>query len=261
MTAIHKLSALAFSFLVVLLLTAAPSFAAAKTFTNSIGMKFTLIPAGTFTRALPDSKNAFDEVVPGKKVTVTISKPFYLGIYEVTQEHWHAVMGNNPAEFKGRHNPVERVSWDDIQAFIQALNKKEGHNRYRLPTEAEWEYAARAGTTTEYSFGNSEQQLGEYAWFGGNSGDKTHPVGQKKPNPWGLYDMHGNVWEWVHDWDGDYPPSSVIDPKGPSSGSYRVHRGGGWYNFEPSCRSAHRSIDSADRRSDDGGFRLALSLE
>ena len=237
------------------------SFAAEKTHTNSIGMKFTLIPVGTFQREIPESKNAFDEVIPAKKVTVTISKPFYLGIYEVTQEHWHAVMGNNPANFKGRHNPVEQVSWDDVQSFISQLNANEGHNRYRLPTEAEWEYAARAGTTTEYSFGNSESALGQYAWWDGNSGNKTHPVGQKKPNPWGLYDMHGNVWEWVQDWYGDYPSSSVTDPKGPSSGSLRVNRGGSWIDYAGFCRSAKRYNISADFRFIDIGFRLALSPE
>ena len=140
-------------------------------------------------------------------------------------------MGDNPSRFKGDTMPVEHVSWEDAQKFIERLNAKEGGPKYRLPTEAEWEYAARAGTTTAYSFGANASQLGEYAWFSENSVSTMHPVGQKKPNPWGLYDMHGNVWEWVHDWySGDAykaSTSTAVDPKGPSTGSSRVYRGGG----------------------------------
>ena len=228
---------------------------AAADYTNSISMEFTRIPAGSFERKAFRSENVF---------TVTISKPFYLGTYEVTQAQWEAVMGNNPAHFKGRHNPVENVSSDDIQLFISNLNAKEGHNRYRLPTQAEWEYAARAGTTTTYSFGNNEQQLGEYAWFDGNSRDKTHPAGQKKPNPWGLYDMHGNVWELVQDWGNifnDYPSSNVTDPKeGPSSGFSQVIRGGSWRNKATHCGSASHSY-LAQFRNNIIGFRLALDPE
>jgi formylglycine-generating enzyme required for sulfatase activity len=185
----------------------------------------------------------------------------------VTQEQWTAVMGkgNNPSKFKGLSNPVEMVSWNDVQAFIQWLNAKEGHNRYRLPTEAEWEYAARAGTTGAYSFGDDEDSLGRYAWYWDNSGEKTHPVGQKQPNAWGLYDMHGNVWEWVQDWYGDYSSSSVTDPKGPSSGSFygpsRVFRGGGWGSSARFCRAACRLNNSPKLRDDGLGFRLALSPE
>lgn len=251
-----KLRSLSALFAVLLLsLAAGTTFAAEKTYTNSIGMKFTLIPAGSFNRSVPETRNVFDE----KTVTVTISKPFYLGIYEVTQEQWHTVMGNNPAKFKGRHNPVEQVSWDDAQTFIQRLNQKEGHNRYRLPTEAEWEHAARAGTKTEYFFGNSEQELGQYAWYTANSGDKPHPVGQKKSNPWGLYDIYGNVWEWVQDWYDDYPASNMTDPKGPSSGSERVFRGGSWYDSAGVCRSADRYYNAPDFQTDCFGFRLVLS--
>jgi formylglycine-generating enzyme required for sulfatase activity len=237
-----------------------------KTFTNSIGVEFVLIPAGDFMTEewVSEYKNPFGETeretFPGHKVT--ISKPFYLGKYEVTQEQWYAVMGDNPAHFKGRKNPVEQVSWKNVKTFIRRLNAKEGTNKYRLPTEAEWEYAARAGTTSEYSFGNNASQLGKYAWYDGNSGFSTHPVGQKQPNPWGLYDMHGNVLEWVQDWFGAdwwFSESAITDPHGPSSGDYRVVRGGSWFISANYLRSAYRGGSTPDNRSDNFGFRLARS--
>ena len=152
----------------------------------------------------------------------------------MTQGQWQAVMGSNPSQFTGDPNrPVENVSWDDVQEFIRRLNAREGGATYRLPTEAEWEYAARAGTTTRWSFGDDASQLGRYAWHDGNAGGQTHPVGQLQPNPWGLYDMHGNVWEWVQDWYGKYASGTAVDPAGPSSGSYHVFRGGGWGYHRP----------------------------
>ena len=189
---------------------------------------------------------------------VRISKPFYLGQYEMTQGQWQAVMGNNPSSFKGDAMlPVENVSWEDVQEFLRRLNAREGGPKYRLPTEAEWEYAARAGMSTAYSFGDSERQLGEYAWYWDNAGAKTHPVGQKKPNDWGLYDMQGNVVEWVQDWYGSYTSAAVTDPQGPSSGSSRVIRGGGWGFIARSCRSATRGGSmEPDFRHDNLGFRL-----
>jgi formylglycine-generating enzyme required for sulfatase activity len=236
--------------------------AADKTYTNSIGMEFVLIPAGSFVMGADKNfDDAGDNETPQHRVS--ISKPFYLGKFEVTQAQWTAVMGNNPSNFKGRSNPVEMVSWNDVQAFISLLNKREGHSRYRLPTEAEWEYSARAGTTGAYSFGDDADSLGGYAWYDDNSGNKTHPVGQKAPNPWGLYDMHGNVWEWVQDWYGDryYSSSPGSDPKGPSSGSNRVKRGGCWGHYARSCRSAYRDDSAPDVRYINLGFRLALSPE
>jgi formylglycine-generating enzyme required for sulfatase activity len=158
--------------------------AAEKTHTNSIGIEFVLIPSGSFT--LGADKNveaAKDRETPQHRVN--ISKDFYLGKYEVTQQQWVAVMGSNPCRFNGLSNPVEQVSWDDAQEFIRRLNQQEGHNRYRLPTEAEWEYPARAGTTSTYYFGDDVGSLSDYAWFDGNSDDTTHPVGQKQPNAWG----------------------------------------------------------------------------
>lgn len=174
--------------------------------------------------------------------TVKIEKAYYLGNYEVTQKQWREVMGINPSNFKGDNLPVENVSWNDAQDFVKKLNEKEGTDKYRLPSEAEWEYAARAWTTTRYSFGNDDSDLGDYAWYNYNSGRKTHPVGQKQPNPWGLYDMHGNVWEWVQDeWHSDYdgaPTDGSAWEDG--SNSYRVWRGGGWISIAGFCRSAQR---------------------
>jgi formylglycine-generating enzyme required for sulfatase activity len=248
------------SFLCLSLSNGAPAAQAAETtYTNCIGMEFILIQSGSFTMGADKNFEDADKIETPQH-RVSISKPFYLGKYEVTQGQWTAVMGNNPSRFKGRSNPVEQVSWNDVQEFINRLNKQEGHDRYRLPTEAEWEYAARAGTTGVYSFGNDAGSLGRYAWYGDTSGKKTHPVGQKEANPWGLYDMHGNVWEWVQDWGENYSSSSVTDPTGASSGPYRMARGGCWLDFAWSCRSANRGGDAPDLRDNRAGFRLALSL-
>ena len=164
-----------------------------KTLTNSMGMEFVLIPSGTFKMG-SDTGDADERPVH----QVTISKAFYMGKYEVTQGQWQAIMANNPSASPGDANrPVDQVAWNDVQTFLSKLNAMEGGQQYRLPTEAEWEYAARAGSTTIFSFGNDPKQLGEYAWYRGNAQRHPHPVGQKRPNAWGLYDMLGNVWEWV----------------------------------------------------------------
>ena len=162
------------------------------------------------------------------------------------------------SNFKGDKLPVETVLWNDVQSFIRKLNEKEGGNKYRLPTEAEWEYSARAGTTTRYSFGDEDSKLGDYAWYNRNSGNTTHEVGQKKPNPWGLYDMHGNVWEWVQDsWRNNYN-GAPTDGSAWEGGdvSLRVHRGNGWFGNVMYCRSAGRVLGVADLRHDYQGFRL-----
>jgi formylglycine-generating enzyme required for sulfatase activity len=211
---------------------------------NSIGMEFVFILPGTFQM--------------GDSHTVTISKGFLLATTPVTQNQWMRVMGDNPSKFKtdGKHRPVEQVSWDDAHKFINKLNEMEQTSTYCLPTEAEWEYACRAGSTTQYCFGDDEKMLNDYAWYDKNSGGKTHPVKQKKPNACGLYDMHGNVWEWCEDWYGDYPKKHVTDPKGPNSGARRVIRGGGW-DFGPrSLRSADRGFNSPGDRYGRVGFRL-----
>jgi formylglycine-generating enzyme required for sulfatase activity len=236
-----------------------PSMAALgnATFVNSIGMSFVRIPAGEFRMG---SHQGDSDETPVHKVR--ISRPFYLGRYEVTQGQWQAVMGNNPSHFTGDPTlPVEQVSWEEVQGFVHTLNAKEGGTAYRLPTEAEWEYAARAGSRTPYSFGNDASMLGEYAWYGENAGGRTHPVGQHPPNAWGLYDMYGNVWEWVQDRYGPYDGEAVIDPQGPSEGSYRVYRGGGWGTFAENCRSSDRNYDASNNRLIGLGFRLLRSTQ
>jgi formylglycine-generating enzyme required for sulfatase activity len=226
-------------------------------YTNSLGMKFVYIPPGTFMMGSPVSEEGRyrDEF----QHEVTLTKGFYMQITEVTQGQWQAVMGENPSHFKdcGDDCPVESVSWNDAQKFIEKLNRKEKGSQYRLPTEAEWEYACRAGTRTRYYTGDSEEDLDRAGWYGRNSGGKTHPVGRKEPNGFGLYDMHGNVWEWCQDWYGDYPNGSVIDPKGPSSGSSRVLRGGSWIFYGWFVRSASRFRFVPSERYHDFGLRLA----
>jgi formylglycine-generating enzyme required for sulfatase activity len=224
--------------------------------TNSVGMEFLLIPAGTFTMGAIDS---YPDEQPIR--TVRISRPFYLGKYEVTQAQWEAVMGYNPSSWRGQRDlPVEQVSWEDVQEFLRRLNAEEGGTRYRLPTEAEWEYAARAGTTTAYSFSSDVSRLDEYAWYGGNAAHTSHPVGQLKPNAWGLHDMHGNVWEWVHDWYETYPIGAVTDPQGPAAGINRVFRGGGRSNVAWRCRSSSRSYRPPESRLDAVGFRVLKTV-
>ena len=228
-------------------------------YTNSLGMTFWLIPAGTFMMGSPEEEEgrSSDEVLH----RVTISKSFYMQTTQVTQGQWQAVMGDNPSDFTncGENCPVENVSWDDTVKFIDKLNQADGKNRYRLPTEAEWEYACRAGSNVAYCFGNDIWELDRFAWYDGNSGGETHPVGQLEPNAWGLYDMHGNVWEWCSDWYGNYPSGAVTDPAGSSTGSSRVYRGGGWFSLAVYCRSAPRRNYSPDLPGLILGFRLFLS--
>jgi formylglycine-generating enzyme required for sulfatase activity len=230
---------------------------------DRFGIAFILIPAGTFQMG---SKRGSDDERPVH--TVHLSRPFYLGIYPVTQRQWEVVMGSNPSRFQGPEHPVEQVSWDKVQEFIRSLNTHEGRALYRLPTEAEWEYAARTGVTGDYCFGDDVTQLSRYAWYEDNAGGTTHPVGQLRPNSWGLYDMHGNVWEWVQDWydSQEYARraatgTAVVDPAGPAAGSDRVDRGGSWLHAARNCRSALRSGDAPSLRHDYLGFRLLREVQ
>ena len=249
--------------------------------TNSIGMKLKLIPAGEFLMGSAKSPQElvsmfgldeedvkhFADEQPQHRVRIT--KPFYLGVTEVTQGQWDAAMGTRP--WRGRTDGKEgseyaatSVTWEDAQAFCEALSRKESAT-YRLPTEAEWEYACRAGTTSVYYFGDDASRLEQYAWYLENAervDEKyAHRVGQKKPNAFGLYDMHGNVWEWCADWydSGYYANSKQSDPSGPSDGSYRVFRGGGWFDVAGYCRSAYRFRGEPAGRSILLGFRVARS--
>ena len=222
---------------------------------NSIGMQLRLIPPGEFMMGSPESEanRRPDET----QHRVRITKPFYLSAHEVTQAQYNRVMGNNPSRSKGPTKPVEMVSWNDAVEFCRRLSEQE-RKEYRLPTEAEWEYACRVGTTTSYSCGDNVSQLGEYAWYSDNSGNASHAVGEKLPNAWGLYDMHGNVFEWCRDWRKPYGSQNVlIDPAGPASGSRRVLRGGSFSSLPRLVRSANRIYLQSDDRGFVFGFRLA----
>ena len=236
---------------------------------NSVGMEFILIPAGSFTMGSPEKEK--DRGDDEKQVPVTITRAFELGKTVVTQKQWTEVMGTDPwnwENFKqtGDNYPAVYVSWNDASLFCEHLTSYEREagrlsekQTYRLPTEAEWEYACRAGTTTAYSCGDDESSLGDYAWYDDNSGNKLHEVATKKPNPWGLFDMHGNVEEWCEDWYEEFL-SGGNDPKGPSSGSYRVLRGGYWNYIASSCRSAYRGSSNPSYRNCNLGFRIVRVL-
>jgi formylglycine-generating enzyme required for sulfatase activity len=215
--------------------------------TNSVGMTFNLIQPGTFTMGSPPEElERFDDEAQHQ---VTLTQPFYLQATEVTQGQWEALMGSNPSYFNacGTDCPVESVSWEDAQDFINALNEL-NEGTYRLPTEAEWEYACRAGSTTAFANGDitvtgcaRDPNLDLMGWYCYNAESTPHPVAQKNPNDWGLYDMHGNVWEWCQDWYGDYPTDPVTDPTGPETGASRVYRGGSWKEQARLIRSALRN--------------------
>ena len=238
-----------------------------------------LIPADTFQMGNTGAYSGDSDEKPVH--TVTISKAFYMSKYEVTQKQYQAVMGNNPSHFKGENFPVERVTWYNAVAFCNALSQQEGKtpcytingtnvscnwdaNGYRLPTEAEWEYAAKAGTSTDFYNGSLtntnctpiDANLDNIAWYCGNANNTTHPVGQKQANAFGLYDMSGNVWEWCWDWYSSYSSTAVTDPTGASTGSDRVYRGGSWNRNALNCRSAYRSFNTPSNDFNRMGFRL-----
>ncbi|MGN0037336.1 MAG: SUMF1/EgtB/PvdO family nonheme iron enzyme [Bacteroidaceae bacterium] len=223
------------------------------------GVSFVMMPveAGTFTMgATSEMKDPYSDEKPTHRVTLT--RNYYLGRTEVTQALWQAVMGKNPSQFKGDERPVENVSWEDCQQFLQKLNKLTGRT-FRLPTEAEWEYAARGGRKGQGCPYSGSRTLDDVAWYDGNSNGQTHDVGTKQPNELGLYDMTGNVWEWCSDWYGSYSSAAQTDPAGPSSGSYRVYRGGSWYDGARFCRSSIRVNYAPGGRHSDLGLRLCLS--
>ncbi len=239
-----------------------------QAFTVDLGKEVNLdmvyIPSGKFTMGSPPEEKGYEDERPQIK-DVNVSA-FYMDKYEVTQAQWQAIMGNNPSNFKDNlQNPVEKVSWVDAQEFCKKLSQKTG-KEFRLPSEAEWEYACRVGTTTAYSFGDNAALLGEYAWYIDNSGSKTHPVGQKKPNPWGLYDMYGNVLEWCQDGYEKYGgESDLIRKTGKAvtkenNNRSRLLRGGSWYSFAQDCRSASRSDTFARYQNDSIGFRVVCVL-
>ena len=224
---------------------------------NGITIDMVKVEAGTFMMgATSEMQKPYDDEKPGHQVTLT--NDYYMGKYEVTQALWQAVMGSNPSKFKSRNLPVEQVSWDDCQEFINKLNSITGR-RFRLPTEAEWEYAARGGKKSKgYQYSGSSN-ISDVAWYTANSGSKTHPVGKKQANELGLYDMTGNVLEWCQDWYGSYVSSSQTNPTGAFSGFFRVFRGGSWYGNSGICRLSCRDSYNPDNRNFDLGLRLVLS--
>ncbi len=241
-------------------------------FTAPTNMVF--IPPGTFRMSSPTNE-AHRFVTEGPQTAVTISRGFWMGKYEVTQGEYQAVMGSNPSYFSTNNGyaedlsrPVESVYWSDATNYCEVLTQRERasgrietNSMYRLPTEGEWEYACRAWTSTRFSYGDDPDytNLTNYAWYGDNSGGTTHAVGQKLPNPFGLYDMHGNIREWCQDWWGESPGGIALDPQGPAMGSNRVIRGGVWSDLARACRSADRDDLIAVIRLSDFGFRVVLA--
>lgn len=222
---------------------------------NGIKYNMVLVDGGTFRMGATSEQGS--EISDEKPVHSVTLSGYYIGKTEVTQALWQAVMGSNPSYFEGDDLPVEQVSWDDCQEFIRKLNSLTGQN-FRLPTEAEWEFACRGGNNSRgYKYSGSNY-IDNVAWYDGNSGKKTHPVATKSPNELGIYDMSGNVFEWCSDWKGDYSSGAQTNPKGPYDGSRRVFRGGCWVNAARLCRSSYRFNDSPSNRIFILGLRLAL---
>ena len=228
-----------------------------NTFTvNGVSFEMVYVEGGSFDMGATTEQgsDAENDEKPVHRVTLS---GYYIGRCEVTQELWEAVMGSNPSYFKGAQNPVESVSWNDCQNFIKKLNSLTGRT-FRLPTEAEWEYAARGGNKSLHYKYSGSGNIGDVAWYSSNSGDKTHAVGTKTANELGIYDMSGNVWEWCSDWYGGYSAGAQTNPQGPSSGSYRVLRGGSWYDYARNCRVSNRSSYDPSISGSIRGLRLVL---
>jgi formylglycine-generating enzyme required for sulfatase activity len=224
---------------------------------NGVKLELVLIPAGKFLMGSPEAEK--DRAEDETQHSVTLTEPYHLGRFEVTQEQYEQVMGVNPSRFKGRDLPVENVSWRDAQDFCKKVSEKTGLT-VRLPTEAEWECACRAGTRTTYYTGDTDADRDRAAWYYKNSGNTTHPVGQKTPNAWGVHDMHGNVWEWCQDFYGRYKAEAVVDPQGLPEPAGRVLRGGSWVGNPGYCRSASRFWVDPGCREKAIGFRVAVSV-
>lgn len=213
-------------------------------YTNSLGITFRRVEPGSFIMGSPEAESGRHD--DEKAHPVTLTRPYYLSVTEITQAQWLAVMPQNPSFFVGPQHPVDSVDWEQAQAFLTALNQRQ-EGLYRLPTEAEWEYAARAGSQERFynACGEIESCLETLAWYAKNSGNQTQPVAQKFPNAWGFYDMIGNVWEWTQDYYAPFEASPQTDPQGPPSGPYRVYRGGSWGQTATNSRVANRPADGA----------------
>jgi len=229
--------------------------AGTETITNGFGMTLVEIDAGSFLMGSPPAE--VGRQVDETQHQVIITRRFFISTTLVTQSQWKTIMGNNPSNFVGNERPVELVKWSEAVSFCAELSKREGRH-YRLPTEAEWEFACRAGTQHKYFFGDDASQLGKYAWYLSNSNFQTHAVAKRISNAWGLYDMLGNVEEWCSDWYADYPTSAVTDPKGPDVGKEHVLRGGAWNSVASLCRCAYRDHGPPDVGYNSAGFRVVL---
>jgi formylglycine-generating enzyme required for sulfatase activity len=225
-------------------------------FAQTAAGDFVTVQPGTFRMGCAENDKLCDPD-ENPQHTVRLTKPFQMAKFEVTQAQWQAVMGAaNPSRFKGETLPVENVTFDQVQEFLTRINARSDGFKYRLPTEAEWEYAARAGTT-----GANSGVLDEVAWYTGNSDGKSHPVGQKKPNAWGLFDMEGNVYEWTSDWFFDYEEDSQTDPKGPETGFEKIPRGGSWESTPKGVRTSNRNVLEPDGASYNIGFRIVRDAQ
>jgi formylglycine-generating enzyme required for sulfatase activity len=232
---------------------------------GNVPMEFVYIPAGTFFMGSPEQEHGRqNDESPRREISIT--KGFYMGKFEVTQEQWLIVMKRNPSVFSDKNSfkshPVDWVSWNDCNEFIQHLNGM-GLGTFRMPTEAEWEYACRAGTKTRYYWGNdpNNEKVYQFCWAFSRAEGRSHPVGLKKPNPWGLYDMSGNVWEWCSDWRGPYNPSNTTNPKGAETGTKKIYRGGSWFNKPATLRSANRNGHEPDIPFTNAGLRIVLEVK
>lgn len=224
---------------------------------KGVTMNFKYIDSGSFIMGSKEEVGDGDET---PERTVTISDPFYMGIYEVTQEQWQLVMGYNPSEFIGAKRPVENVSYEECEIFLEKL--KEMYKKdFKIPTEAQWEYVCRAGNEEKWFYGDDENKCEEYGWIASNSGGETHEVGGKLPNPWGMYDIYGNVQEWCSDWYTNPYEQISVDPKGPVSGESKTIRGGAWGDYAEVCRSAYRNANGIDKRNNGTGVRIIMSIE
>ncbi|HVX60689.1 MAG TPA: formylglycine-generating enzyme family protein [Pirellulales bacterium] len=237
--------------------TPAPIQTATIDLGDGVKMEFVLIRPGSFVMGTDEDNDPDSDASPRRRVTLT--QPFYLGKYEVTQEQWEKVMGSNPSHFQGAKLPVETVSWNACQEFLAKLQARTGR-KFALPTEAQWEFACRAGTSTPWSFGNSDATMGDYAWSRDNSGQTTHAVGEKKPNASGLYDMHGNVAEWCADWYAKHTYSGGVatDPTGPSAGDSRIARGGAWGDDSGYLKCTYRNCSGSDNANEGIGLRCVM---
>ena len=224
---------------------------------GAVPLRLIAVPAGAFVMGSPENEAGHEPEEVAHRVI--LSREFYLGRAPVTRRQWAALMGGSPPDSSAADEPMTAVSWHDAQRFIARLAERHPSGVFRLPTEAEWEYACRAGTSTPFAGGDSEADLARLAWYAGNSGGAPHPVATKAPNAWGLHDMHGNVFEWCQDWEGPYPAKDATDPVGPPAGEKRVLRGGCFKCPAPYCRSANRYAAPPDRQAPNFGFRVVWS--